>query len=85
MIHMNLVNGKSMDMAVKPKAELRARVGRKLVEVPSPPPPPPPSSNFITGRPKAALLFWFFWFFGDFTCGVPLFIVILVIYKYKNR
>ena len=31
------------------------------------------------GRPKAALLFWFF---GDFRCGVPLFIVILVIYKY---
>ena len=38
--------------------------------------------NFIAGRPKAALLFWFF---GDFRCGVPLFIVILVIYKYKNR
>ena len=32
--------------------------------------------------PKAALLFWFF---GDFRCGVPLFIVILVMYKYKNR
>ena len=26
------------------------------------------------GRPKAALLFWFF---GGFRCGVPLFIVIL--------
>ena len=39
-------------------------------------------SNFIACRPKAALLFWFF---GDFRCGVPLFIVILVIYKYKNR
>ena len=38
-------------------------------------------SNFIAGRPKAALLFWFF---GDFRCGV-LFIVILVIYEYKNR
>ena len=25
------------------------------------------------------------WFFGDFRCGVPLSIVILVIYKYKNR
>ena len=23
--------------------------------------------------------------FSDFRCGVPLFIVILVIYKYKNR
>ena len=28
-------------------------------------------------RPKAALLFWFF---GGFRCGVPLFIVMLVIY-----
>ena len=27
--------------------------------------------------PKAALLFWFF---GGFTCGVPLFFVIFVIY-----
>ena len=26
-----------------------------------------------------------FWFFGGFRCGVPLFIVMLVIYKYKNR
>ena len=34
-------------------------------------------SNFIAGRPKAALLFWFF---GGFRCGVPLFIVILVIF-----
>ena len=41
-----------------------------------------PSSNFIAGRPKTALLFWFF---GDFRCGVPLLIVILVIYKYRNR
>ena len=54
-------------------AELRARVGRpQLVEAP----PPPPPSYFIAGRPKAALLIWFF---GDFKCGVPLFIVILVI------
>ena len=29
------------------------------------------------GRPKAALLFWFF---GGFRCGVPLFIVMLIIY-----
>ena len=37
-----------------------------------------PSVNiFIAGRPKAALLFWFF---GGFRCGVPLFIVILGIY-----
>ena len=42
----------------------------------------PPPSNFIAGRPKAALLFWFL---SDFRGGVPLFIVILVIYKYKNR
>ena len=39
-------------------------------------------SNFIAGRPKAALLFWLF---SDFRCGVPLFIVILVVCKYKNR
>ena len=41
-------------------------------------------SNFIAGRPKAAVRFWFF---GDFRCGALLFIVILVIYKYiyKNR
>ena len=38
--------------------------------------------NFIVGRPKAALLFWFF---GDFRCGVSLFIVICVIYKCGNR
>ena len=38
------------------------------------------SANY--GRPKAALLFWFF---GDFRCGVLLFMGILVIYKYENR
>ena len=37
---------------------------------------------FIAGRPKADLLFWFF---GDFRCGALLFMVIHVIYKYKNR
>ena len=43
-----------------------------------------PSVNviFIAGRPKAALLFWFF---GDFRCGALLFMVIHVIYKYKNK
>ena len=46
----------------------RGLVDRKLVEA---------LSNFIAGRPKAALLFWFF---GGFRCGVPSFIVILVIY-----
>ena len=46
----------------------RGLVDRKLVKAPS---------NFIAGRPKAALLFWSF---GGFRCGVPLFIVILVIY-----
>ena len=44
------------------------------------PPPPSLDSNFIAGRPKAALLFWFF---DDFRCGVLM--VILVIYKYKSR
>ena len=48
-------------------------VDRTLVQAPS---------NFIAGRPKVALLFWFF---GDSRCGVPLFIIILVIYKYENR
>ena len=37
---------------------------------------------FIAGRPKAAHLFRFF---GDFRCGALLFMVIHVIYKYKNR
>ena len=46
----------------------RGLVDRKLVEAPS---------NFIAGRPKTALLFWFF---GGFRCGVPLFIFILVIF-----
>ena len=36
----------------------------------------------MTGRPKAALRFWFF---GDFGCGASIFIVIRVIYKYRNR
>ena len=35
-----------------------------------------------SGRPKAALLFWFL---GDFRCGALLFMVIHVIYKYKNK
>ena len=52
----------------------RGLVDNKLVEAP----PPPPPSNFIAGRSKAALLFWFF---GDFRCGTLLFMVILVIYK----
>ena len=41
----------------------RGLVDRRLVEDPS---------YFIAGRPKAALLFWFF---GGFRCDVPLFIV----------
>ena len=40
-----------------------------------------PFCNFVAGRPKAALLFWFF---GDFRCGVPLFIVIRIGNKYKK-
>ena len=50
----------------------RGVVDRKVVEA--------PLSNFIAGRPKAALLFWFF---GGLICGVPLFIVVLDTYKYK--
>ena len=52
-----------------------ARVGRPQTSS-SPP------VIFIAGRPKAALLFWFF---GDFRCGALLFMVIHVIYKYKNK
>ena len=50
-----------------------------------------PPVIFIAGRPKAALLFWFFGdfrcgaLFGDFRCGALLFMVIHVIYKYKNK
>ena len=51
----------------------RGLVDHKLVKAPS---------NFIAGRPKAAILFWFS---GDFRCVALLFMVILVIYKYKNR
>ena len=59
----------------KEQSGLRARVGRPQTSS-SPP------VIFIAGRPKAALLFWFF---GDFRCGALLFMVIHVIYKYKNR
>ena len=52
----------------------RGLVDRKLVQA--------PPVIFIAGHPKAALLFWFF---GDFRCGALLFLVIHVIYKYKNR
>ena len=54
--------------------EERGLVDRKLVEA--------PPGIFIAGRPKAALLFWFF---GDFRCGALLFVVIHVKYKYENR
>ena len=37
---------------------------------------------FIAGRPKAALLFWFF---GDFRCSALLLMVIHVIYKYNKK
>ena len=60
--------------------EPRARVGRPQTS--SSPPPPPPPVIFIAGRPKAALLLWFF---GDFRCGALIFMVIHVIYKYKNK
>ena len=41
-----------------------------------------PPSNFIAGRPKAVLQFWFF---GDPRYCLSLFTVILVLYKYINR
>ena len=40
-----------------------------------------PPSIFIAGRPKVALLLWFF---GDFRCGALLFVVIHVIYGCRN-
>ena len=46
----------------------RGLVDCQLVQTPS---------NFFSGRAKAAFLFWLF---SDFRCGVPLFIVILVLY-----
>ena len=52
----------------------RGLVDHKLVQA--------PPVFFIAGRPKAALLS--FWFFGDFRCGALLFMVIHVIYEYKN-
>ena len=57
------------------QGRIRARVGRQQISL-SPP------VIFIAGRPKAALLFWFF---GDFRCVALLFMVIYVIYKYKNK
>ena len=53
----------------------RGLVDHKLVQA-------PPPVIFIAGRPKAALLLWFF---GDIRCAALLFVVIHVIYKYKKR
>ena len=53
----------------------RGLVNRKLVQD-----RPPPPFNFITSRPKAAFLFWFF---GGLRCGMWLCIVILV--RFKKR
>ena len=60
--------------------ESRQNQGRGLVDPKLVKAPPP--VIFIAGRPKAALLLWFF---GDFRCGALLFVVIHVIYKYQNR
>ena len=38
-----------------------------------------PPVIFIAGRPRAALLFWFF---GDFRCGALLFMVVHVVCEY---
>ena len=57
-------------MSEEPDQNLgRVLVDRKLVEVPS---------NFIAGRSKPALLFWFF---DGFRCDVWLCFVVLVRYK----
>ena len=73
---LGIVNASRMTKCLRNHGRTKGEGGlvdRKLVKAPR---------NFIAGRPKATLLFWFF---SDFRCGVPLFIVILVIYKYKNR
>ena len=60
--------------------EKAARVGRPQTSLSTPTP-----SNFIAGRPKAALLFWFF---GNFRCGVSflsLFVLYINIEIGKNR
>ena len=53
----------------------RGLVDRKLVD-------PPPPVILLLAVPRRLFCFWFF---DGFRCGVPLFIVIRVIYKYKNR
>ena len=64
--------------------ESRQKQGRDLVDrkLVKSTPPHTHTPNFIAGRPKAAILFWFF---DDFRCGVPLLIVILDIKIGKNR
>ena len=62
-----------LSLLLQTKAELRARVGRPQ-----------------TSQSLPVIYCWpsqggSFGFFNDFRCGVPLFIVILVIHKYKNR
>ena len=53
----------------------RGLVDRKLVKG--------PHSNFIAGRPKAALLFWFF---GGFRCGVCGYVLLFLLdIKIENR
>ena len=56
----------------------RGLVDRKLVKAPPPPPPPPPVILLLTVPGGSSILA-----FGDFRCGVPLCIVILVI-KYEK-
>ena len=41
-----------------------------------------PPGNFIAGRLRAALLFWFF---GGFGCGVPLFVIVLIVFWCEGR
>ena len=41
--------------------------------------------NLIESFLRVFLPTLLFWFFGEFRCGALLFMVILVIYKYKNR
>ena len=52
------------------KNQGRGLIDRKVFQSPS-----HPSSNYIAGRPKAALSFWFF---SVFECGLLVFIVLVL-------
>ena len=68
-----LKSKKGIIFRCKCNLEGRRLVDRKLVEAPS---------IFIAGRPKAALLFWFF---GGFRCCVNYVLLFLLDIKIENK